>query len=941
MFRVQRILTVLFLLNAIVWGQGRFNHPGSLNNFNTSTRYDDFYFRIRKSFHDYSQNHHAPQVPGMSLARSSETTKELIALQLTIPDFQVNENAGGATQISPVVACDSSGNSIIVWADDRNGDIDIYAQRFAANGSPIGSNFRVNSDISEAWQHFPAVATDKQGNFVIVWVDEREGTSYIYAQIFSKDGNRVGDNFKVDADNNTPSNQSSPAVAFSHTGRILFVWQDDRNGNPDIYAQFYNMDGTKLGSAFLINDDDGNGNQYNPAVATDANGNFIVVWRDTRNNIWDIYAQRIKNDGSFVNSNFRVNDDNSNSWKISPAVAFDNSGNFAVAWEDFRNGDGDIYIQRYQADGTLLGTNIKVNDDSQSKQQSNPAVTFDDAGNFFVVWEDERNGNKDIFAQKFDASGNAISVNFQLNDDNNQKNQKFPAVAFQKPGNFIVVWEDDRNDYGDIYLQPLSSNGTLIGTNSKINDDVNSAWQYYPAIALDNAGNFVVVWEDERNGDGDIYAQRFSQDGTRNGSNFRVNSDNTSAWQMLPAVGMDSSGNFTVVWIDFQNNAGGIYGQQYHADGTKIGSNFQISDNNASIIYQNPIAIAVNGTGDAIVVWQDNRNGNSDIYAQYHKAGSATNSNNFRVNDDNGTAAQRSPVVGIDKNGNFVIVWQDERNGDADIYAQRYSADGTPQGNNFQINDGGSSTWQGSPAMTMDSVGNFIVVWASFAGGENIFARRFQADGTSLGPSFQVNDNNNSRTSSPSIAMDKNGNFIVTWVDWRDGDENIYAQRFEADGTPVGGNFRVNSNTNKAQFSPDVKLWKGQIYNVWVSNHVGGTGYDIWANVLDWNNPTTFLSQSDYTTVTKFQLFPNFPNPFNPSTTITFDLSKTQKVLLEIFDLSGRLIKTLVNEKESSGFHQVVWDGTDNTGQPVASGIYLYRLKVANRSQTRKMFLLR
>ena len=83
----------------------------------------------------------------------------------------------------------------------------------------------------------------------------------------------------------------------------------------------------------------------------------------------------------------------------------------------------------------------------------------------------------------------------------------------------------------------------------------------------------------------------------------------------------------------------------------------------------------------------------------------------------------------------------------------------------------------------------------------------------------------------------------------------------------------------------------------------------------------------------------NYPNPFNPLTRIDFDLAEPARVSLRIYDLGGRLIRTLVEAEQSSGPHSVLWNGQDGTGKPAASGMYVYRLKIGEQVQMRKMVL--
>ncbi len=91
----------------------------------------------------------------------------------------------------------------------------------------------------------------------------------------------------------------------------------------------------------------------------------------------------------------------------------------------------------------------------------------------------------------------------------------------------------------------------------------------------------------------------------------------------------------------------------------------------------------------------------------------------------------------------------------------------------------------------------------------------------------------------------------------------------------------------------------------------------------------------------KFELSQNYPNPFNPETRIRYEVSKLDRVVLKVMNLLGQEVRTLVDEDKRVGFYEVVWDGRDNHGQRVVSGLYLYRLEARGFVQTRKMLLLR
>ncbi|MFC1570091.1 T9SS type A sorting domain-containing protein [bacterium] len=91
----------------------------------------------------------------------------------------------------------------------------------------------------------------------------------------------------------------------------------------------------------------------------------------------------------------------------------------------------------------------------------------------------------------------------------------------------------------------------------------------------------------------------------------------------------------------------------------------------------------------------------------------------------------------------------------------------------------------------------------------------------------------------------------------------------------------------------------------------------------------------------QFELNQNYPNPFNPTTTISYQLAKNSDVLLTIYSQTGQKVRTLVQEKQGSGFQLIHWDGCDDAGQRLSSGIYLYHLQVDNQVQTRKLMLMK
>ena len=128
----------------------------------------------------------------------------------------------------------------------------------------------------------------------------------------------------------------------------------------------------------------------------------------------------------------------------------------------------------------------------------------------------------------------------------------------------------------------------------------------------------------------------------------------------------------------------------------------------------------------------------------------------------------------------------------------------------------------------------------------------------------------------------------------------------------------------------------GRIYNTWTDDRDGRTGDDIWANVLNWNDPIGATEKEISSRPKEFHLNQNYPNPFNPSTTIQFDLPKTGQVTLKVFNVLGEELATLVSNRLPAGSYSYEWDASS-----LASGVYLYRLQAGDYVETRKMVMMK
>ncbi len=359
-----------------------------------------------------------------------------------------------------------------------------------------------------------------------------------------------------------------------------------------------------------------------PAVGGDGLGNFVVVWmsNDQDGSETGLFGQRFNSLGAPVGSEFQVNSYTTGNQQRS-AVAADGSGNFVVVWDSAgQDGSGDgVFGQRYDSAGSPVGNEFQVNSYTTS-WQSSPALATDSVGNFVVVWDssDQDGSSLGVFGQRYDSAGGPLGNEFQVNSYTTG-NQQRSAVAADGSGNFVVVWNSGYQDgsWDGVFGQRFDALGNPVGSEFQVNSYTTNG-QGNSTVAADFLGNFVVVWNSPQDGSSyGVFGQRFDSAGGRVGSEFQINTYTTDA-QVGPVVAADVSGNFVVAWESSGQDGSnrGVFGQRFHSAGSKVGSEFQVSSYTTS--YQYFSAIAADNLGGFVVAWtSDNQDGsNTGVFGQ-------------------------------------------------------------------------------------------------------------------------------------------------------------------------------------------------------------------------------------------------------------------------------------------------------------------------------------
>ncbi|WP_157641155.1 phospholipase D-like domain-containing protein [Longispora albida] len=376
--------------------------------------------------------------------------------------------------------------------------------------------------------------------------------------------------------------------------------------------------------------------------------------------------------------------------------------------------------------------------------------------------------------------------------------QDHPAIAVNDAGHRAVAWADTANPvavpsgrHGAIWLRlygygpgPLEVQVQAGGLSDYDYRD--------PQAGLDAAGNVVVVWQDDEDGNGhyDIAMRRVDTTGRLLGTKIRVNADNTGQ-QTAPALAVSASGEHVVTWTD-EHVAGEpqIRAARYTAAGVKT-SEAQV--NGTSTGTHTGSSVALDAQGGAVVVWRDDSDGNNSgqiLGKGLNRDGTLRFTE--RTINAIATGDQAEPAVDSTPAGEFVVVWQDfEVAAEPRVYARAFDSQGTPRFTDLPVSTYAEGTTvrqprekdasgtlrvgnQYAPDVAVDDAGRFVVVLEEstpFHSGRDVFARGFDAAGLTAGrfPEYRMNPQTTHDQTTPVVAMTGTGTFALAYCDDPDG----------------------------------------------------------------------------------------------------------------------------------------------------------------------------
>jgi len=368
------------------------------------------------------------------------------------------------------------------------------------------------------------------------------------------------------------------------------------------------------------------------------------------------------------------------------------------------------------------------------------------------------------------------------------------------------------------------------------------------------------------------------------------------------------------------------------SDGKDLTSEFIIDDQSGEGKRGSPSMIWLNDS-TLIAAWNGieklSSNSQNDIYSQKVIISNTTFKTKFTSDqllcDNTASDNDFNPqIIKMSNSENYLVVWtaQDELN-KSKISCTMFSSEFSLIQKNVQLISLPNNDFACTQKV-LNTTNGFAVVWTEvFDSYNNVYIQEFSNEFLPLTEKIHLNDEPANKYLELSAGINSTGKIIVVWESGTD----IKAQRLDRNFSKIGNNFKVNKTKFNYAIYPSVKLTNNLIYTSWESN----TG--IWMNILDFDNPVGVEQIID---PVGFSLLQNYPNPFNPTTKIKYSLAEQGIVSLNVFDILGREVATLVNEIKSAGIYEVTFDASK-----LSSGIYCYKLQSGSFCQMKKLILIK
>lgn len=432
-----------------------------------------------------------------------------------------------------------------------------------------------------------------------------------------------------------------------------------------------------------------------------------------------------------------------------------------------------------------MGSDLQVNTSIPGDQYFSSVLLQSD-NSYWVIWDSDAAGASGFYGRHYDVNGAPLGGEVLLKTGGGV----YPTPWLLPDDGWVLIWNSTGDgDQLGVFGQRYDASGNMVGSQFQVNTSTMGNQESVGQVRVLESGGWVVIW-DSSPGMGDytslgIYGQLYDASGNTVGAEFRIDGShgvyqNTNWVEALP------DGGWLTSYSSYSESQ--VYARRYDADGNSVGSEFQFTTDSTSFSI-----FRVLQDGGWVAAWNASRVEDVDggVFAKRFDASGSDVGSDFRVNTTTAGNQCFSDITAL-PDGGWLILWTTYQGydpvtyvSDSDFYGQRYDVSGNPVGGEVLINT--NVVWGGWGLALAD--GGWVVHWVNDDGdGEGVAAQRYDVDGNPVGGVIQVNDHTTGDQGLSSVEALPDGGWVVTWdSDGQDGSgDGVYMQRYDVDGNPVG-----------------------------------------------------------------------------------------------------------------------------------------------------------
>ncbi len=867
-----------------------------------------------------------------------------------LDDFQVNtEPPGHPPQDSPYSVADWGTQTIyttfLSLHDGVNWDVALARHNYDLQ--PLGQTTYLNVREGQYGCVRPRLALSSQG-VGAAWIEAR-GPNRLYFRSLDAQGNPLGPPVQVE-DNFADVARDSLSIAALTNGYLL-VWYDARDSSK-IWAQIVDFAGSLVGGNFAIQPDSV-GSILGLEAQNHPDGRVLVSWvTDSRYS----RGRWLDAEGNFMGEVFEM----AEAWINDVIVG--SLARFEV--------DGSGILYQYSGLAVSLpggpfdwGKYVyKTHLDAMGLQQSGRIPS----GYWSSYWEDGPswgNDNETFCDLIFLPNGNLIDIvkyHYQGHVmGGGNWNYQYNILFSSLPDTAIMPWGlvqnyelCQLNSEDFLYTFNMTYSGLRKYQISTLDSSAQITWigelgfgapQGFSDLCVQEDGEFRILYNSYIGNQPIVYTRYYDASGLALCADTVV-SLATNFDPVMSAGGniVSSSDDQTIIVWNFVNE---ILGTTFSSESWS--QNVVDFENSPTINLVSIPRFDVNTSGHLLLVWDCFFWWGGELPASQIFCQSFENYFSYFLQ-----SVAVSPIcwpvwdtiysdVALSDDGKFLICWQQ--------WAYPLDQLMARSGENYDVLSSTStivSPTDSKPSLEKSSTG----YWLTWIYSAETYLAQFDADGNFSGTSDTISSTGAESLGDPDLAVaSSSGNFAIVWQDARNDSGDLYCRQFNPDGSFFGREYRVNSDpVGTLQKEPAIALGPNdQLYFTWTDFRNPGQQGDIYCKVIEWQDALSVPEESPPAPA-KFALKGIFPNPFNSTAVISFELPAASRVKLEVFDVNGRFVgahgcaptpgrgSTPALQWYAAGAHQITFDGSS-----LPSGVYVYRLTAGELSAVGKMVLLK